>query len=211
MTDSKEERNAGEALDEQGRSELHVCAQNNWADESRKLIREGADVNCTDDQKRTPLHYCAQFGFPRIARILLIEAAGRVDINAVDAEGCTALHVCALTDRVSDVCGVLLEFHADTTIENNTGLTAENCARRQTASSLWSGWPMLPPRNAGACPGRHTSRRPTAAAAQPKKDEEVEVELPDFEDLSAPAPLPPSRPPPENEPGSGETEQGSLF
>ena len=94
------------------------------------LLEYEADVNARNDDGGTPLHFMYQnysrrskLGYtslPKVARLLLENG---VDVNAVDYNHFTTLHVAAQSGLV-EVVRVLLEHGADVGAETNSGETA---------------------------------------------------------------------------------------
>ncbi|KAK9870480.1 hypothetical protein WA026_008038 [Henosepilachna vigintioctopunctata] len=67
---------------------LHIAVRENQPDEVKKLIAEGAEINCRDINSSTPLHIAAEGGDIEIANILLEFDA---DVLAKDNYGRTVL------------------------------------------------------------------------------------------------------------------------
>ena len=72
------------SYDSQGRTPLHLAAENGHAGLVSYFIRKGADVNAEDDDFATPLHLAVVGGYIAIVRILLQKGA---DSSALDATG----------------------------------------------------------------------------------------------------------------------------
>jgi len=77
------------AVDEGGRTSLHLAAEAGNVTCVAELITQDADVNATDDQSDTPLHRAAEQGC--CACVLLLTQHG-IHINAVNKDHETALH-----------------------------------------------------------------------------------------------------------------------
>jgi cytohesin len=77
---------------------LHWAALGGCAKIVRHLLRHGAegDIHARDDEGRTPFHYAAEYGHVAAMRILAERGA---DINAVDEEGNTALHLMMMNGK----------------------------------------------------------------------------------------------------------------
>jgi ankyrin repeat protein len=80
-----------------GRTALRAAAWSGHADIVCKLLAANADVNRADvDEGRTALMAAAYMGHGEIAQQLLLAAGDRVDVNAIDVHGCSALHMAAV-------------------------------------------------------------------------------------------------------------------
>jgi ankyrin repeat protein len=85
-----------------GWTPLHGAASSSGADDARRLLGAGAEIDARDDQGRTPLHIAVLYSCLNVADVLL--AAGS-DVNARDAEGKTPLFRatrCPFLERVED-------------------------------------------------------------------------------------------------------------
>jgi ankyrin repeat protein len=115
--------------DESNITALHGAAVHNIANCVLELLRSGAERNVATIDGHTALHYaCAgEQGEPRDVVRALLDAneavAGPIDINALDKNNRTALHVCALRGYNESV-SLLLERGADGTLVDDTGVTA---------------------------------------------------------------------------------------
>lgn len=98
---------------------LHEAAESGDALQVRKLLHlDSADVNAKDQHGCTPLHIVRNTETAK--RIL---ADRRMDLNAEDNDGRTALHYAVLKRRL-DVIRSLLEAGADKSLEDDKGRTA---------------------------------------------------------------------------------------
>lgn len=115
--------------DESNITALHGAAVHNIASCAVELLRSGAERNVATVDGHTALHYaCAsEQGEPRDVVRALLDAnpalAGPIDINALDKNNRTALHVCALRGHNESV-SLLLTRGADGTLIDDTGVTA---------------------------------------------------------------------------------------
>ncbi len=96
-----------------------------------QLLEDGADPNARSDAGTTPLLEAAQRGSWLSAARLLIKH--KADLNAVDADGNTALHHAALfRDRTRKglprLTKLLIKNNADLDIRNNAGESARDIA-----------------------------------------------------------------------------------
>jgi ankyrin repeat protein len=84
------------------------------------LINHGADTGCPNGDGDTPLHLAARAGpRPDLTKLLL---ESKVDVNARNTKGHTALHIAILElQQPKDVVQVLLAHHADPNIRNLRG------------------------------------------------------------------------------------------
>ena len=79
--------------DKDGKTKLHIAAENGDTKMAKALTDAGADVTASDDVRGTPLHNAAENGHTETAKALL--AAG-ADFNAKDNYGRTPLHRAAI-------------------------------------------------------------------------------------------------------------------
>jgi hypothetical protein len=89
------------------------------------LIYQGADVNYRNKKGETPLMAAAYEGNAAIMKILLEQGS---DVNAVDADGNTAMHWLVKSEwtrGTPDMAQLLIDGGADTGIKNTFGETAE--------------------------------------------------------------------------------------
>ncbi|MBN1960623.1 MAG: ankyrin repeat domain-containing protein [Deltaproteobacteria bacterium] len=76
--------------DEQGKTALHLSAENGFLKIVTMLVEKGADINARDFKGRTPLFLAVQAYEDKIVKYLLSK---RADINIEDKFGWTPLHV----------------------------------------------------------------------------------------------------------------------
>ncbi|MFA6065629.1 MAG: ankyrin repeat domain-containing protein [Candidatus Babeliaceae bacterium] len=79
-----------QAVDEFGKTALHLAAEYNNAWVTRELVQYSINVNCVDDKKYTPLHYAANGGWAHIVKILLDHGS---DPEMLSLDGSTALQI----------------------------------------------------------------------------------------------------------------------
>ena len=75
--------------DSDGKTCLHLAAENQRYEATKVLIDSKADVTIRDKYGATPLHIACERGDVRIARLLISNGA---DVNAQDLRGSTPLH-----------------------------------------------------------------------------------------------------------------------
>jgi len=90
------EWNPNEKVADNGKTCLHLAAENESQEVLRLLLMRGADANLRDNLGTTPLHIAAQKANLVMSDLLLIQGA---DPNCKDLRGFTALHL--LTDRLN--------------------------------------------------------------------------------------------------------------
>ena len=105
-------------------SPLHSAAENGDLYVMKKLLEDGADINCTDPRKWTPLHYASVNGHLDIVRSLIQHGA---DINCLSDYNETPLHL-AIENKKLGVVRLLLERGAEVSFQNFNKQTPINIA-----------------------------------------------------------------------------------
>ena len=90
-------------VDENGNTPLHLAQD---ADEVKRLVAKGAEVDSRNNKGQTPLHTATKL------EVALQLIASRADINAMDNSGNTPLYKATYEDN-EDLIPVLLSWHAD--------------------------------------------------------------------------------------------------
>lgn len=142
-----------DAVDRQGRTQVHAAAAKGHTADLRRLLKFGADGNRATGIGVTPLMSAAGEGRGRAVDLLL---AAAVDVEARDDDGWTALHYAA-RDGESAIGLRLLEAGATATGVSDLGWTALHLASRAGAGDLVAA--LLA---AGADPGVATRAAGTA-------------------------------------------------
>ena len=107
-----------DAADRQGRTRLHIAAENGYLKEVQLLLDRGASIDPRDTSGITPLHTASQNGHLEVVKLLLDRDA---DIDATDAHRGTPL--LAATLGHSEVVALLLNRGADTSMKDNNSFT----------------------------------------------------------------------------------------
>ncbi|XP_030007072.1 ankyrin repeat and protein kinase domain-containing protein 1 [Sphaeramia orbicularis] len=112
---------------ENGWTPLHLACHQSEAEVVAKLLAARANPNVTESREGwTPLHVaCTSVSFPSVLHLISHNA----DVNAVNSEKVTALHLAAQHDCLSIVKALLLNG-ADRTLLDSSGSTALNVAQR---------------------------------------------------------------------------------
>ena len=120
-----EEKNA------EGSTALHLACKQNNISAAKCLALYGACFNVDDKLGQTPLMAAVANGNNQIMEFLLRYPAGSAmrTINTQDFSGTTALHLCAIFNKI-EMARLLVAFGADTKIKNQNGQTA--------ADIIWS-------------------------------------------------------------------------
>lgn len=112
---------------DRGYQPLHDAAAANDVDALRRLLRQGADLDCATRSGFTPLHLAAQEGATAACEALLA-AGARVD--PVNSYGNTPLWTAVFNSRGNgDVIDVLRTHGADPWHRNKAGATPVTLAR----------------------------------------------------------------------------------
>jgi ankyrin repeat protein len=126
MSDFKSQHTLANAFNTQpdpfGRTPLHLAVLENSVELVQFLISSGADINEKDKLGLTALHFAAQGGHKEI--ILLLRCQDNINMNAVDNNGNSALHLGVEHPH----CVHLLvsgKNRTDKSIKNYVGKTAE--------------------------------------------------------------------------------------
>lgn len=93
------------AVNNRGRSALHLAAEDSQEDMVRLLLQHGADPSASSDGGWTALHNAAQSGHAGVATLLLERGA---NVNATLSNGMTPLHWAAFNGH-EDVVRLLLD------------------------------------------------------------------------------------------------------
>jgi hypothetical protein len=86
------------SLDEQ----LLQAAEDGELDEVKRLVKEGANVNCKDLLERTPLHWAYRYDLMDTEAVSFLVSKG-AGVNSKDDQGWTPLHVACRYDRTETV------------------------------------------------------------------------------------------------------------
>ncbi|PHP67380.1 hypothetical protein CSC94_10115 [Zhengella mangrovi] len=103
---------------------LHAAILQGHADEVRRMLDSGSDINSADAYGSTPLTVAATFGRTEIARMLI--AAG-ANLEATDGQGSAPLHIAAFLGR-TEIVTALLAGGADRYQRNGDGSSALDIA-----------------------------------------------------------------------------------
>ena len=109
-----------EKKDIDGRTALHLAAQNGHKVVVGVLLEKEAAVNATNDRGWTALHLAAQRGHEAVVGVLLQNGA---EVNATNDDGWTALHWAAQNGHEA-VVGALLQNGAKVNTTDDDGWTA---------------------------------------------------------------------------------------
>ncbi|MCP4367037.1 MAG: ankyrin repeat domain-containing protein, partial [Deltaproteobacteria bacterium] len=108
-------------LSEDGVFPLHVASELGNADEVKKLLDTGADVNeATDEDGSTPLHIAIEEGNTEVVKLLLDAGA---DVNIPKNDGVTALFSASGKGH-TEVVKLLLDAGSDVNKAKHNGVTA---------------------------------------------------------------------------------------
>jgi len=101
---------------------LHVATFMNRLEATEMLVERGADLNLAtaDNGEVTALHLASGRGHRRIVDVLLKHPA--IDVNAVDANGRTAVDYCAYYGRTSCLEALLLDPRTVTRLSSSNAL-----------------------------------------------------------------------------------------
>lgn len=113
-----------DAVDESGKTGLHLAAQHGRKDVIDVLVAAGANVDARDQRDRTPLHLAADASEEEALSALL---AHRASANARDTYGETALHSVAAAGKTGLV-RKMVSAGADVDASSGTGKTPLNAA-----------------------------------------------------------------------------------
>ena len=142
------------AVDEKGRTTLHLAAGVGRFSIVKYLVENGADLDIKDDLHKTPLVYAIEKNHMKVIIYLskrvniptenrdkdifylaqvgevdkVIEFFETVNINSLNKDGKTILHIGAEFSQI-EVVKVALELGVDSTIKDDDGRTALNYAK----------------------------------------------------------------------------------
>lgn len=115
---------------EDGESPLHLAACVGSAHLVSRLLRQGAPANLRDGTGWTPLHHAAYAGFDSVVRVFVDHAyaSSAADLNILDWEGNSALHLACQIRNQEIACRLLLAG-ADPNLRDRQGQTAMQQSR----------------------------------------------------------------------------------
>jgi ankyrin repeat protein len=108
-----------DAVDNTGRTPLHLASQCGHLEVVRLLIKHGADANTKNWSQMTPLHLASSSGIPESVQVLIELGA---DINARDEKHKTPLHL-ALSSGSPETLRVLIKHGANINTPDGSHLT----------------------------------------------------------------------------------------
>lgn len=110
---------------EDGKTPLHIAAENGHINCVDLLIRVGANLDLRDNELRTALHNAIENGHTDVALLLIRSGA---DINLTDCCNETALHEVVVQANISILKALLTKRVNFSTREHSQGLTALHVA-----------------------------------------------------------------------------------
>lgn len=110
----------------QGLVPVHIACQAGCIRCTQLLLEQQVDVQALNNRRETCLHLACRGGHAAVAQLLVVAAPQLVD--ASDAEGNTALHLCAMVGGF-DCAAVLLRTGADVNLKNVQKRTAADLAK----------------------------------------------------------------------------------
>lgn len=120
-----------------GFSPLDAAITNNSKKVTQALINAGVDLNKPSIWGKTPIQVASQNGYIEILNMLL--ASGRVNVDAVDNFGCTAMHT-AIQNNKNTILESLIQAKANPNLHDHFGRTplhtAAEFGRNQSAALL---------------------------------------------------------------------------
>ena len=111
-----------DAVDDMGRTVLHVAAEKNHVDVLKGFLEHNISIDIQDESGRSPLHFAAYFGATKAVTELIRRGACRC---AVTDRCSTPLHYAADQGHIEVVISLLEEhssvrFESDSIIDNST-------------------------------------------------------------------------------------------
>jgi ankyrin repeat protein len=107
-------------VDENGKTLIHIVAQNDRTHIIETLVRLGVDVNQADNVGATPVHYAAYNGRTEAIETLVRLGA---DVNKTDNNGKTPIYIAAINGRPNSI-ETLVRLGADVNKANNDNETS---------------------------------------------------------------------------------------
>ena len=121
-----------DAVDNAGRTPLHLASQCGHFEIVRLLIKHGADADARNCSQRTPLHLASFLGIPETVQVLIELGA---DVNARDEEHKTPLHL-ALSSGSPETLRVLIKHGAKVTAPDGGHVTPMHMALSSESPQL---------------------------------------------------------------------------
>ncbi|XP_077994295.1 mitochondrial disaggregase-like [Glandiceps talaboti] len=112
-----------------GNTPLYTACVSGKLEAAKVLIQHGADRNQRNDWGDTMIIRAARWGQQEVVKYLL-ETDQYIDVNTMNYDGCTALHMAALYGSLP-VCKTLLEYGAHPSAQNNNGRTPVDYAQEE--------------------------------------------------------------------------------
>eukprot|EP00730_Choanoeca_flexa_P014290 TRINITY_DN6199_c0_g1_i2.p1 TRINITY_DN6199_c0_g1~~TRINITY_DN6199_c0_g1_i2.p1 ORF type:complete len:1079 (+),score=236.47 TRINITY_DN6199_c0_g1_i2:90-3239(+) len=109
------------AVDKSGQPAIFFACEAGHYETVDILVKADASLSYVDEEQRTLLHWASVGGHLRVCQILL--ESNRINVDAQDTHGRTALHSATFADRL-DVLTELLKHNASVNLQDGQGISA---------------------------------------------------------------------------------------
>lgn len=114
---------------------LHFACRRDQVQCALILLHKGANINACDVDGNLPLHHCAANGHERCAKVVMWHRPETLQLNAVNNNGDSALHIAARWGFMS-IVRMILGQGALRDVRNTTGKTPMQCALNRDIAAV---------------------------------------------------------------------------